>query len=186
MTTDYHSPTHSWSDSPEGTVPYHNGSCLTLAGVIDLTDAQCPQMTFWHLRDLGGGWYGYADVSTNYGHDWSTVGSWSGHLPWSQVQVDLAPYAGSLLRVRFRIYGSGGYDGWSIDDVRIEDAPTVVIETPTNVTRHGADLSWIQMHEPDFDRYEVYRKVGPGVTYNDELVYTTAIQSDTTWLLVTI
>ena len=135
VTTEYHSPTHSWSDSPDGSVPWHEpGSYLTLSGVIDLSGAQCPQLTFWHLRALQSS--GYVDVSTNYGHDWTAIASWSGTQPWSLAQVDLAPYAGSLLRVRFRARYSGSSEGWSIDDVTIYEGPC-------------ARVDWCALEAPD-------------------------------------
>jgi hypothetical protein len=127
VTTDYHSPIHSWHDSPEGAAANLGWDApnLTLAGEIDLTDAECPQMTFWQQVDVVPYHSVYLDVSTNHGHNWSQVTSYPGGAPaWSQAQVDLSAYAGSVLRVRFRSYPSGaGYEGWTIDDVRIYEGP---------------------------------------------------------------
>ena len=114
ITTDFHSPTHSWTDSPQGPTPSHSpGSSLTLAGVIDLTGAECPQLSFWQSYGLAGNNRGYLEGSTNYGHDWVTLGSWTGTASWTQTQVSLAEYAGSYLRVRFRIGTSSSGVGWS-------------------------------------------------------------------------
>jgi bacillopeptidase F (M6 metalloprotease family) len=50
--------------------------------------------------------------------------AWSGQSgDWQQVEVDLGPYAGSVLRIRFRWAGSDDnaqdYRGWYVDDVQI-------------------------------------------------------------------
>ena len=179
--TDYHSPIRSWHDSPDGWPAVQNpGSSLTLAGEIDLTGSECPQLTFWHRIDESTGYF-YVQLSTNGGHDWTTAATFTSDVPWTQTQVDLSPYTDSLLRVRFRTYAYGtGNDGWYVDDVRIENAPTVDLEPLTGVTRHGADLVWNQNHDPNFDRYEVYRKQGSGVDNGDVLVAWTPDRDDTT------
>jgi hypothetical protein len=148
LTPHAHSGTRCWTDSPEGGMPaVKSKSKLTLAGTIDLSTAVNPQMTFWHHHELYK--YGYVEVSDNYGQSgtYTKLKTYSyTQDDWVQEQVDLSDYAGlSNVRIRFRLYnyyGYSGYDGWYIDDVRIEDAPEdVALSVPTNVTMHGADLS---------------------------------------------
>ena len=104
---------------------------------------------------------------------------------WVQEQVDLSDYAGlSNIRIRFRLYNSYGssYDGWYIDDVRIEDAPDdVILSVPTNVTMHGADLSWTKNTEADFAKYEIYRDTSSDVARSDTLIATITDQNTTSY-----
>ncbi|MFH1690797.1 MAG: T9SS type A sorting domain-containing protein, partial [Candidatus Eisenbacteria bacterium] len=66
--------------------------------------------------------------------------SYYGGISWTQKQVDLSPYVGSMVRVRFYQYeSSAGYDGWYIDDVRILEGPCArvdycILESPAATT----------------------------------------------------
>ena len=193
-----HSPTNCWTDSPEGDVPMYSyiNSSLILCSTIDLSNATCPQLNFWHHyngRDF------YVEVSDYYGQagTWKTLATYSGtQANWVQGQVDLSDYVGlSNVRIRFRSYEYYG-DGWYIDDVRIEDSypcPSQMYE-PTDVTMHSAHLCWeeytggplaLEAGSPfplfaGFDRYEIYRgKTSDVDRYNGELVCTEYNQSIT-------
>jgi hypothetical protein len=184
---DYHSPTHSWTESPEGDYPYHLTTyvlmSLTLAGCIDLPNTGNPQLAFWHHYDM---YRGFVDVSTDYGHTWTYLKYFDGtQLTWEQYQIDLSDpdYMGDSTRIRFRVWcRSSGDDGWYIEDVRIKDAPPHVELKPlTNVTMHGTDLCWSRYTGSKFERYEVYRDLWRDVDRFDSLVYATSDPDDTCW-----
>jgi hypothetical protein len=192
ITPHAHSGTRCWHDSPVGDMPaVRSHSSLTLAGTIDLSTAVNPQLTFWHhyaLRGYDPAFYGYVEVSSNYGQSgtYTTLKTYRGRRDtWVQEQVDLSDYVGlSNVRIRFRLYNSGysGYDGWYIDDVRIEDAPEdVFLRVPTNVTMHGADLSWSKNTEADFATYKMYRDTSSEVTRSDTLIATITDRNTTSY-----
>jgi hypothetical protein len=156
LTPHAHSGTRCWTDSPEGDYINNDRSKLTLAGTIDLSTAVNPQMTFWHHYHTESCDKCYVQVSDNYGQSgtYKTLATYSGRQDnWVQKQVDLSDYAGlQNVRIRFYIWtdSSAVYDGWYIDDVRIDAPEDVVLSVPTNVTMHGADLSWSKNTEADF------------------------------------
>ena len=171
---------------------------LTASGVIDLSTAVEPVLTFWQKYDLAastGGhdqeWdYGRVYISSNYG----LPGSWtqlyyvngSNTSAWQRVELDLTPYVGSpTIRLRFVLddqrdqdpsWGgdnSEARDGWWIDDIRVENRPTkVTLNAPTNVSMHGVTLGWSQNSDPDFGRYEIYRSTTADVDRSDLLIAT--------------
>ena len=52
----------------------------------------------------------------------------AGNIGWSEVVVDLAPYVGQTVQVRFR-FGSDqntAYEGWYVDDVQIRGEPPTI------------------------------------------------------------
>ena len=122
LTTGYsHSPSTSLTDSPLGT---YNDETLTSATLT--TGVLVPAggtLSFWHRYDIESGWdYGYARVSGD-GGAWNTVGTYTGlQSAWTQVEIDLAAYAGQSVRVRFELDTdySVTEDGWYVDDVVIE------------------------------------------------------------------
>ncbi len=176
-----HSPTHAWtSATPGGT--------LTLAGTLDLSSVNYPQLTFWHKADAGAA--GAVDVSANGGQSWSAVyttpASWSG---WAQATVDLSAYANVSLSVRFRHTGGAS---WTIDDVAVRNAPPLVVyslpfgddmESPatqnnwqglngwatTAASSHSAQTSW-HSDTPEsalklIDRLDLRNTLAPTLTF---------------------
>jgi hypothetical protein len=118
-----HGGNYCFTDSPEGNhySPYVQ-TCLTLAGTIDLSTTTQPQLTFWeHYHTYSNRCY--VEVSTDSGRSWTYLTRYGGNQPnWTERQVDLTAYAGlSAVRIRFRLYTYGNYDGWYIDDVRIKE-----------------------------------------------------------------
>ena len=142
-------------------------------------------MTYWEHYHAGGNRC-YVHISTDQGRSWIQLARYGGtQVNWNQRQLDLHDYAGlSEVRIRFRLYTYSSYDGWYIDDVRIEDSPMPhpQLYTPADVTMHGATISWEQYNpavhgaELDFgafDRYEIYRAKDSNIDLSDTLVFET-------------
>ena len=120
-TSTAHSPLRAWADSPVGF--YENNANTALTTSVDLAGAAAPVLTFWHKTVLEQGDFGYVEISTNGGVDWSRVFSATGIEDWNQEKIDLSPYAGQVLFVRFRLQANGQdrADGWFLDDIRMAD-----------------------------------------------------------------
>ncbi len=85
-----------------------------------------------------GTWEDSSTHTPEYNEENGSRMTWSGQQQtWEDFSVDLAPYAGDLVRVRWCFYsdGSGTYPGFYIDDVSIlegYDIP-IVFETPASL-----------------------------------------------------
>lgn len=152
-TADYHSATTSWTDSEGDFYGNNINVSLTLASPINLSSATNPQLKFWHHFQMEAGFdYGYVEISTDGGTNWTTLASYSGTTsspyqgpklssvkgvstqevsasatePWVMEQIDLSAYAGQAnVKVRFRLETDASVvrDGWYIDDISILDSP---------------------------------------------------------------
>lgn len=187
-----------FTDSPKGKYGYQVKSALVLSNVIDLTDAVHPRLTFWQKYQTANldnySWYDdehdYCRVyiSDFYGHGgtWVQVGSFKGEADWSYSQLDLTYWAGQpSVRIQFvledsldgdgnanRSFTDYGYDGWRIDDIAIEEAPTALVLSITNSSQNSVSLEWTQNSDADFGRYEIRRSTLPDVDRGSTLIST--------------
>ena len=113
----------------------------TLTRTVDLTDVSEATLRFWHWHELEELWdYGYVAVSADGGGRWHALegrrsvtddplgtawgpgftGVTSG---WVEERVDLSPYVGSEVQLRFEHVAdeSTSGAGWCIDDISIEE-----------------------------------------------------------------
>jgi len=122
---EYKSPTHSWSDSPNGDYANNEESNLTLAKNIDLS-GETPGdlcMGFWIKQDLEENYdYLYVDISRDGGASWKTVRMLTGTEDGRYLAFKVPEsYYTDQFRVRFRIVTDGDTtaDGVYIDDVGV-------------------------------------------------------------------
>lgn len=114
----------SWTDSPQSGYGSNAESALTLR--VDLDKAMTPGLLFWHRCSLEpNADYVYVEVSNDGAKTWKTLRAITGHLlDWENVTVNLFSYAGQFdIHIRFRIKTNDKvtFDGWYIDDIRIEE-----------------------------------------------------------------
>jgi len=159
-------PGHFWSSNP-GT-SYAKGVNKTLAIKVNLVYAVRPILEFWQKYAFQqNADFGFIEVSVDNGANWSGiysvtgVGSTTGvgASEWEKARIDLTPWAGSNIQVRFRIFDNNDntqLDGWSIDDVSIvENAPGTTpypfitgLDTESNftdnwiTTNRGREFVW--------------------------------------------
>ncbi len=123
-------------------------SDMTLTHAFDLTSAQSPiQFSYWTSYDLEDGWdYVYLEASDNDGATWKILTTPSGtaddpsgnsygwgytglsgggtQQAWIQESVDLSPYAGKQILVRFEYVTDAAVngEGFLLDDVSLDVA----------------------------------------------------------------
>jgi len=122
------SPTHAWSDSPNGSY-LDNTNAWLRSPILDLGVSTDVTLSFWHRFALEAGWdYGYVEYSLDGGTTWQPTGtSYTGPQDtWSQQTLAMPAFAGQpQAAFRFRIQSDGGVtaDGWYIDDVDLSYVP---------------------------------------------------------------
>lgn len=154
VTTDSHSPTHSWNNAPYSQAI--TGECLnflTLPAISVPANMNDLTLSFWHHYFTEGGDlcnppsndppycdFGLVQVSTNGGSSWTDVtdkiGGGLPTDPYSQLSIDLDPYvaAPSTLNVRFTFESdavNNAFTGWFIDDVAVSASPNATTSTAT-------------------------------------------------------
>jgi hypothetical protein len=119
-------------------------SLTTLTRAFDLSDVEEATLTYWMWYDIEPGYdYATVEISTDAGQQWRTVSTpsgtgddprgnnpgWgytgaSGNSPgWIQEAVDLSPYAGGEIQVRFAYLTDEAFTGpgLALDDVAIPE-----------------------------------------------------------------
>lgn len=132
-----HNGLFSLTDSPLGNYTDNTDSWAGIKESFDLTDAENPQLSFWHKYQLWSGDTGFVEIDTDGGKGWERISVFVDSLnEWTQVNLPLDSYIGHA-SVRFRFHltadNTGTADGWYIDDLQINFQPTSVEEEPTSV-----------------------------------------------------
>lgn len=128
--SEYHSPSNSYTDSPSGSYSNNVNTWIELASSLDLTGIVTANLSFWHRYDTEDGYdFCYVEVSTDGGGSWSQLGpKYAGTIySWEQVDLSLADYVGTAdFKLRFRLKSDTWVreDGWYVDDVMISGPPT--------------------------------------------------------------
>ncbi len=121
---DANSPSHSWTDSPDGNYGNNWDYSLTSAP-LNLSEMEGVTLSFWHRYDLESNWdYAYIETSVD-GVSWTKSDTFTGSsgVGWTEYQVDLPKLDGqNNARLRFRIETDVNTvsDGWHIDDIMIQ------------------------------------------------------------------
>jgi hypothetical protein len=131
-----------WSDRADGLDS-------TLTRTVDLRGETKPVLSYWTWFEIEKDYdYAYVAVSTDAGAHWSTLAapgttkddpngdnlgngytdvSGGGRTPaWTQHSVDLSPYAGKEVQLRFEYVTDAALNlhGFAVDDIAISGAPT--------------------------------------------------------------
>ena len=123
VTTRCHSPSHAWTDSPNGNYADERDVSLT-TGPMDTHGFGRPTLQFQSCHQLETDYdYGYVEVSTDAGVTWTSVATYTGSTAqWAGETLDLGETGDAeTLQVRFRLVTDAGVtaDGWYIDSVAI-------------------------------------------------------------------
>ncbi|MCI5227452.1 MAG: PKD domain-containing protein, partial [Candidatus Electrothrix sp. AX2] len=140
ITSDSHSPSTSWTDSPGSNYQDSTDTALTSRSVAgELVNSGT--LTFWHHYATENGYdSGYVEFSNDAGQSWSQLAEYTGTLSsWTEEQLSLDQFLpADDLRVRFRLDadGSGAEDGWYIDDVQIKQCVLQWTSSPDGTADH--------------------------------------------------
>ncbi|MFN0158979.1 MAG: M14 family zinc carboxypeptidase [Bacteroidota bacterium] len=152
-TSQSHTPPAAFTDSPAGKYAANANNALTMVNAVSLVNYQFAELRFWTKWALEPTWdFATVEVSTNSGSTWlnlrptlsrpgsgrsgskQTGGVWgydsySPAVDWTQASVDLTPYAGQSVKIRFRLSADGGEerDGFYVDDIRLYGYTTTTI-----------------------------------------------------------
>lgn len=121
-----YSPSHAWSDSPNGNYGDNIDVSLT-SPPLDLSSFDNIRLQFWQQYNLEEPPiydFAYLETSTDGGAHWEEAAAYSGSSGgWVQERIDLKPlaHAGNA-RLRFRLKSDAAInaDGWYIDDIHLE------------------------------------------------------------------
>ncbi|MBP7149090.1 MAG: immune inhibitor A [Acidobacteria bacterium] len=143
--TDPHGGSSCFSDSAGA---YQNGMDISLTTAVNLSAAAWPVLTFWDRYEYqANADSGHVDISINGGASWTGVYAVSGAgTVWTRRQIDLSPWKGyASVVIRFRSNSDGGTvaDGWSLDDVAIEDHAIPPGTLPFADGFEAGDTGWL-------------------------------------------
>jgi len=167
ISTDAFSGQYSFADSPTGNYLSNTNNSFTLNSQVNLVAANYASLSYWTKWAVEPTWdFAFLEVSSNNGVTWSSVRAPRSHsgsgrsggqqpantwgyesfvpgLTWVEESVDLSAYAGSQVKLRFRLASDGGEqrDGFYVDNIRVYSYTTTVDTsitiTPTSVMLHG-------------------------------------------------
>ncbi|MEM4160641.1 MAG: M14 family zinc carboxypeptidase, partial [Thermoplasmata archaeon] len=133
LTTTAHTGSYALTDSPSGNYQNNTNISATYNSFILIpANAEIATLSFWHKYDLENNYdFGYVEVSTD-GSTWQQLARYTGNnsSAWIPVTIDLAPFKGQNIKLRFRLYTDYSIvkDGWYIDDISV----VVVTMDPEN------------------------------------------------------
>ncbi|NCA79360.1 MAG: T9SS type A sorting domain-containing protein [Sphingobacteriia bacterium] len=144
--------------------PKANTRLISPEVIINPEPGETPWLFFYH-------WFvietnddkGFLQISVNHG-DWQTVSNpFTGtNQSWSQYGMDLSDYAYSSVRFAFYFTSDGysNYEGWYIDDIRIEGVVNVGIdemdyEMATTHPNPFTNKATIKFHNPSHSNYNL-------------------------------
>jgi len=132
---DFHSPSHSWTDSPGRDYSDSRNISLT-SPAFNLSGYANATLSYWLEYDFEPVYdYGYVEYSTDGSH-WSIIASYSGssNSQWIHETLSIPALDGaSSARIRFRLLSDSGVtaNGWHLDDIILQGSgPACSIPAP--------------------------------------------------------
>ncbi len=140
-TTNYHSETHSLTESPDGQYTNDMDVSATMTNPLDLSAAFGATLKFWAKWEIEDGFdYMYIEITTD-GTNWIELDAIDADSDWQELTYDIGGFVGSsTVTIRFRFFSDVGWteEGMFIDDVVVETS--TVDETPPLVLHNGPDF----------------------------------------------
>lgn len=161
-----HSGSSFFSDSPERNYEHGSNSILQLQPRLNLTTATRPELVFWHKWDIAQTERLNVEVSTNLGQTWTSIWTkthnslppgfhssiresnmlyFDSILSWTRESIDLSPYVGTELMLRFRLDATSDSrvdDGWWLDDICVQERVEPIYSLPFVETFESGTTRW--------------------------------------------
>ncbi|MBI5402175.1 MAG: T9SS type A sorting domain-containing protein [Ignavibacteriae bacterium] len=137
--TQYHSPSNSFTDSPTGNYVNNTNNSMTLNFPLNTSSMPVIFLSFWHRYYTEAGYdYCRVEVSSNNGSTWNEITSYNGNAQtWAYQSFNITSYCNSSanVRIRFRLTSDASqiFDGWYVDDIKITGYQSI----PTGVGNIG-------------------------------------------------
>lgn len=116
------SPTHSWTDSPNGNYADNVNKSITSSDIA-ISDAESLEVNFNHLCNTEAG-FDFGLVEVNFDNtSWQNIFSCDGQTTWKSVSKSLPiPANSQQMQLRFRLTSDSfvNEDGWYIDDINVK------------------------------------------------------------------
>ncbi len=162
VSTIFHSPEYSFTDSPFTNYDDYQTNPITLDTVIDLTDVTMAFLRFWAKWEIEAGWdYLQVDAKAiengswtplqgNYTRagsgDFQPIGEpiYDGESDWVLEEMNITDFAGEKIKIRFVLYTDQAVneDGFYFDDLSISViSSTVGINPGTELTENNLFIS---------------------------------------------
>jgi bacillopeptidase F len=120
-----------------------NESDWFISPTVSIAAGQDAGMGFLHKYDIETGYdYAQAFITTDL-NTWTQLGIWSArNQPYSSYGANLNSYAGQKVKLAWYFSADGGltYEGWYLDEVRLQARPKVTSAIPNPVT-NGQQLT---------------------------------------------
>lgn len=175
--SDFHSPSHSITDSPLGNYQDDENNIITLDTVIDLRDVRFAFLKFWahweiedgydfvqvQAKDISSGtWIALSGKYTSPGSSSQDQGRpvYDGFVDWVQEEIDLNTFTGKEIQLRLRLISDGyvAEDGFYFDDFMI-----TVISNTTGINPSQSAITLFVSDaypNPAHDLYSVQYQLG--------------------------
>ena len=196
--TDYHSSTHAWTNSPYDPA-FPGVACINYltSPSISVPPGANVTLTFWEHHFTEGGTvcnppqndpetcdFGEVELSVDNGATWKTVSNrYDGggpNNPYIESSLPLGSLGGKTIRVRFKFTSDSTvsappYLGWAVDDIEVRaTVPTAATVASFSARRQapaGVRLSWRTASEIDALGFNVWRvSTGTSAKVNRALV----------------
>lgn len=168
-TADFHSSSHSLTESPQGEYPNSIETTATL-NTLDMSNMTEANLSFWTKYELETNYdYMYLEITTN-GTNWTQIETFNGNQNnWMQKFYSLEEYLGlSYVQLRFR-FKSDSYvteQGMFIDDIEITSTYVGLDENTDEITIYpnpGNGLIKVDNLSVDFNHFSLINTLGEKV-----------------------
>jgi hypothetical protein len=138
-TSQFHTPTKSFTDSPLGSYSDNANNSMTKNFPVNFIAPSAAYLNFWHKYNTEPGYdFCIVEASSNNGATWQTVTSYNGNLSvWTEQRFDVSAYAAasSQLKIRFTLKSDGAVtaDGWYVDDIKLTTYNTLTAGVVSNL-----------------------------------------------------
>ncbi len=138
----------------EGSLGCNDQQAVLISPCLDLIGTVQPEFSFWYHMlgtDMGKLHVDLFDGDTWYNNIITPLSGDHGDL-WHKISVDLSPFAGQLINIRFRGYSGTGYlSDLAIDNISLLDAATSPTSEFTVNTQNTCSDKAVQFYDNSFN-----------------------------------